>query len=144
MNELPQIKQRITNTTQLIILLLINSGKVMGVLYLVHQSFHMSRILLKDIDTRAPKELNKNETKTLTATLLKELNELQNLLFAENKHALLIILQGMDASGKDGVIRDVLSYMNPQGVQVRSFKVPTEDELSHDFLWRVHMHAPAR
>ena len=116
----------------------------MGVLYLVDQSFYMSRILLKDIDTRAPTELKKIEIKTLTVGLLKELSALQNLLYAENKHALLIIIQGMDASGKDGVIRDVLSYMNPQGVMVRSFKVPTEEELSHDFLWRIHMHAPAR
>lgn len=76
--------------------------------------------------------------------LLKELSELQNLLYAERKHAVLVVLQGMDASGKDGAIRNVFGQMNPQGVQVQSFKVPTEEELSHDFLWRIHRHAPAK
>jgi PPK2 family polyphosphate:nucleotide phosphotransferase len=75
---------------------------------------------------------------------VKELSDLQNLLYAENKHAILIVIQGMDASGKDGVIRNVLAYMNPQGVTVQSFKVPTPEELSHDFLWRIHRYAPAR
>jgi PPK2 family polyphosphate:nucleotide phosphotransferase len=104
----------------------------------------MARISLKDISTKAPGNFDKKETKALTAELLKELSDLQNLLYAGNEHALLIVLQGMDASGKDGVIRDVLSFMNPQGVAVSSFKVPTEKELSHDFLWRIHEHAPAR
>jgi PPK2 family polyphosphate:nucleotide phosphotransferase len=72
------------------------------------------------------------------------LNELQNILYAESKHALLVILQGMDASGKDGVIRNVFSSFNPQGVRVKSFKSPTAEELSHDFLWRVHPHTPPR
>lgn len=104
----------------------------------------MARISLRDISTRAPEDLDKKEIKTLVSGLVKELSDLQNLLYAENKHALLIVIQGMDASGKDGVIRNVLSYMNPQGVSVRSFKVPTPEEASHDFLWRVHMHAPAK
>jgi PPK2 family polyphosphate:nucleotide phosphotransferase len=100
--------------------------------------------LLKDISTRAPKELDKKQTKEETARLLKELDELQNLLYAEAKHSVLIILQGMDASGKDGAIKNVLGQLNPQGVVVTSFKTPTEVELSHDFLWRVHIHAPAK
>ncbi len=104
----------------------------------------MARISLKDISTRAPKDQDKTEVKALVSGLVRELTDLQNLLYAENKHALLIILQGMDASGKDGVIRNVLSFMNPQGVSVRSFKVPTPEELSHDFLWRVHIHAPGK
>ena len=104
----------------------------------------MGRIQLKDISTRAPKEFNKQETKDDLAKILEELNDLQNLLFAENKHALLIIIQGIDASGKDGVIRNVFSSMNPQGVMVKGFKVPTPEELSHDFLWRIHSHAPAQ
>ena len=70
--------------------------------------------------------------------------ELQNLLYAERKHGLLIVLQGMDASGKDGTIRHVMSGLNPQSCFVRSFKQPTPEELGHDFLWRVHHVVPAR
>jgi len=104
----------------------------------------MSKIKLKDIDTRAPKDLDKEKTKQKTQEILEELDELQNLLYAEQKHSLLVILQGMDASGKDGVIRNVFGKLNPQGVAVRSFKAPTAEELSHDFLWRVHQYAPAK
>lgn len=99
---------------------------------------------LTDTSTRAPKDLDKKEIKEETVKLLEKLNELQNLLYAESKHSVLIILQGMDASGKDGVIRNVLGRMNPQGVMVQSFKVPTEEEKAHDFLWRIHKHAPAK
>jgi PPK2 family polyphosphate:nucleotide phosphotransferase len=101
-------------------------------------------IHLDKISARAPEDFDKKETKEKTKVILEELVELQNLLYAENKHAVLIILQGMDASGKDGVIRNVLGGMNPQGVMVKSFKAPTEEELSHDFLWRIHRHAPAK
>ena len=104
----------------------------------------MSRINLKEISTRAPKDFDKDETKTTTRKILTELNDLQNLLFAENKHSVLVVIQGMDASGKDGVIRNVFTSMNPQGVTVKSFKAPTAEELSHDFLWRIHQHAPAK
>ncbi len=100
--------------------------------------------MLKDISTRAPKELNKQDVKAKTAAIIAELDDLQNLLYAESKHSLLIILQGMDASGKDGVIKNVMGQINPQGVKVKSFKAPTEEELSHDFLWRIHTHAPAK
>lgn len=99
---------------------------------------------LSEIDTRAPKETDKKETKEETEKLLEKLNELQNLLYAESRHAVLVVLQGMDASGKDGVIRNVFGRLNPQGVRVQSFKVPTEEEKAHDFLWRVHQHAPAK
>lgn len=104
----------------------------------------MSKVNLKDISTRAPKEFNKKETKNKISKILEELNDLQNLLFAENQHSVLIIIQGMDASGKDGVIRNVFTSMNPQGVMVKSFKAPTTEELTHDFLWRIHSHAPAK
>lgn len=104
----------------------------------------MSRIILKDISTRAGKEFDKQETKDKTAKILEELDELQNLLFAENKHSVLVVIQGMDGSGKDGVIRNVFTSMNPQGVNVKSYKAPTPEELSHDFLWRIHAHAPAK
>lgn len=104
----------------------------------------MPAIKLKDIDTRAPKDLDKTKIKEKTEAILEELDELQNLLFAESKHSVLIVIQGMDASGKDGLIRDVLGNMNPQGVTVKSYKAPTPEELSHDFLWRIHQHAPAK
>lgn len=104
----------------------------------------MSKISLKNISTRAPKEMDKDATKEKTIKMLEELDELQNLLFAEGKHAVLVVIQGMDGSGKDGVIRNVLGNMNPQGVTVKSYKAPTAEELSHDFLWRIHQYAPAR
>jgi PPK2 family polyphosphate:nucleotide phosphotransferase len=104
----------------------------------------MSQIKLKDFSTRAPKDLDKVETKKKTASLLEELDELQNLLFAESKHSVLIVIQGIDGSGKDGLIRNVLGNMNPQGVTVKSYKAPTPEELSHDFLWRIHQQAPAK
>ncbi|HEY6955207.1 MAG TPA: PPK2 family polyphosphate kinase [Flavisolibacter sp.] len=99
---------------------------------------------LKDISTKAPKDLDKKETKEQTLRLLNELNELQNRLYAEAKHCVLIIFQGMDASGKDGAIKNVLGQVNPMGINVTSFKTPTQEELKHDFLWRVHQHTPER
>ncbi|OGO33779.1 MAG: polyphosphate kinase [Chloroflexi bacterium RBG_16_57_11] len=76
--------------------------------------------------------------------LNRELEELQELLYAESKHKVLIVLQGMDTSGKDGVIRHVFEGVNPQGVRVASFKVPSPDELAHDYLWRVHKQVPGK
>src|SRR6185503_15617807 len=99
---------------------------------------------LKDISTRAPKDFDKETTRKKTNEILNELDDLQNLLFAESKHSVLVIIQGLDASGKDGVIRDVFGVLNPQGVTVKSYKVPTAEELSHDFLWRIHHAAPAK
>ncbi|MBL7698215.1 MAG: deoxynucleoside kinase [Chitinophagaceae bacterium] len=104
----------------------------------------MPVIKLKDISTKAPKEFNKEETKQKFAGMLEEFSELQNLLFASSTYSLLVVFQGMDASGKDGAIKNVFSSVNPQGVTVVSFKVPTEEELAHDFLWRVHEHSPAK
>lgn len=104
----------------------------------------MGKYKLKDIDTRAPKDVDKQATKEKTAKILEELNELQNLLYAEGKHSILVVIQGMDASGKDGVVRNVFGKLNPQGVTVKSFKAPTAEELSHDFLWRIHSHTPAK
>jgi PPK2 family polyphosphate:nucleotide phosphotransferase len=104
----------------------------------------MGKIILSEIDTRAPKDLNKAETKEKTAEILLEISELQNLLYASSAYAFLVVLQGMDASGKDGAIRKVFSTVNPQGIMVKSFKVPTELELSHDFLWRIHLHTPSK
>lgn len=104
----------------------------------------MGFLKLNGLNTRAPKTWEKEKTKEKTTTILKELNELQNLLFAESRNAILIVIQGMDGSGKDGLIRNVFGHLNPQGVTVKSYKVPTVEELSHDFLWRIHNHAPAK
>jgi PPK2 family polyphosphate:nucleotide phosphotransferase len=76
--------------------------------------------------------------------LLEELEDLQYLLNAQGKHSLLIILQGMDASGKDGITKKVIGVCSPGGVQVYSFKKPTEEEFAHDFLWRVHKLVPRK
>jgi PPK2 family polyphosphate:nucleotide phosphotransferase len=104
----------------------------------------MAKIQLSKIDTRAPKDMDKQDTKEKIEKLVGELDDLQNLLYAEGKHSLLVIIQGMDASGKDGLIRNVFGAMNPMGVVAKSWKAPTEEELSHDFLWRIHQHSPAK
>lgn len=104
----------------------------------------MGKIKLEAIPTRAPNDIEKEATKKRLETLLEELDELQNLLYAQDRHALLVVIQGMDASGKDGLIRRVFGRLNPEGVQVASFKEPTPIELSHDFLWRIHAQTPAR
>ena len=85
----------------------------------------MGKISLADFSTRAPKDMYKKETKEKTEALLADLDELQNLLFAESKHSVLVVIQGMDGSGKDGAVRNVFGKLNPQGVTVKSFKVPT-------------------
>jgi PPK2 family polyphosphate:nucleotide phosphotransferase len=72
------------------------------------------------------------------------MDQLQYRMYAENKHSLLIVLQGLDAAGKDGVVRHVLTGMNPEGCVCSNFKQPTKEELAHDFLWRVHPHVPAK
>ena len=99
---------------------------------------------LSTIKTTAPKNFNKESTKKELQKLKFRLEELQNLMFAEDKHAILVILQGMDASGKDGAIRNVFGAVNPMGCHVYSFKAPTALEMQHDFLWRIHQHAPEK
>ncbi|MBO3271304.1 PPK2 family polyphosphate kinase [Hymenobacter defluvii] len=97
---------------------------------------------LTKLPTRAPKHVHKDETKREMRKIREELVEWQERLYAENKRSILVVLQGMDASGKDGLIRRVFSGINPQGVRVYSFKEPTKDELAHDFLWRIHQRTP--
>lgn len=97
---------------------------------------------LSAIDTNGEAGLEKLAAENERITLEDEIGDLQELLFAAATDALLIVLQGMDTSGKDGTIRRVLSDMNPQGVHVWSFKVPTEVERAHDFLWRHHLVTP--
>jgi PPK2 family polyphosphate:nucleotide phosphotransferase len=89
-------------------------------------------------------EQGKERAKAATAKLTGRLSELQERLYANGDRALLIVLQGMDTSGKDGTIRSVMSSVNPQGCKVVTFKTPSAEELGHDFLWRVHQKAPAK
>lgn len=100
------------------------------------------RIKLADFDPDYCAGLDKEETKERTRACARRIGELQELLYANSRHALLLIFQGIDASGKDGAIKKVLRHVNPAGVQTAYFKVPTEEEKAHDFLWRVHREVP--
>lgn len=99
---------------------------------------------LQSIETRAPENLTKKEIKKKTDLLTREIADYQHLLYAENKKALLIVFQGMDATGKDGATRKVFRYCSPAGVTAHAFRKPTEQEFEHDFLWRVHKLTPAK
>ena len=101
-------------------------------------------IELKKTPTTAPRNIKKKFAEKETERLKEELFELQNKLHATKQSSILVVLQGMDASGKDGTIRHVFSCVNPMGCLVKSFKAPTEEEKAHDFLWRIHPHAPAK
>src|ERR1700722_12464025 len=94
--------------------------------------------------TEPTEKITRNKAEKRTEDFKDELFNLQNLLYAEHKRSLLIILQGMDASGKDGTVRHVCSSMNPMGINVKPFKVPTEEEMDYDFLRRVYLHTPAK
>jgi len=85
--------------------------------------------------------IKREKAADLQKTLLR-LTELQHLLYADKRYALLIVLQALDAGGKDGTIRHVMSGVNPQGCEVTSFKAPTSQERAHDFLWRIHRAVP--
>lgn len=104
----------------------------------------MAIIKISSLSSKASKSIKKEKIKAETKKILKKLDELQNVLFAENKHSILIVLQGMDASGKDGAISNVFGNLNPQGVKVKSYKAPTSEELLHDFLWRIHKEVPQK
>jgi PPK2 family polyphosphate:nucleotide phosphotransferase len=95
-----------------------------------------------DPDSTAGAPGKKKQTLAVCEELRVELRELQERLYAESGQSLLVVLQAMDAGGKDGTVRAVFEGVNPQGVKVTSFKVPTDEERAHDFLWRVHPHAP--
>lgn len=100
---------------------------------------------LGDTEAKRPKGLpDREQLKELTEEAREKLGELQDVFYADRRFALLVVVQGRDASGKDGVIRHVFGACNPQGVHVTGFKVPTELERSHDFLWRVHAAVPPR
>ncbi len=103
------------------------------------------KVNLKKVDPgETPGFNNKEEAVEMTARNVAKMAELQHLFYADNHFSLLIVLQAMDGGGKDGTIRHVMSGLNPQGVEVSSFKVPSAEEMDHDFLWRIHKSVPAR
>ncbi len=102
------------------------------------------RCRLSRPDAGATGDLDKKRARALAARGQEQLTLLQERLYASGEKALLIVLQAMDTGGKDGTITHVFGAFNPQGVQVTAFKVPTEEELAHDFLWRVHKAVPRR
>ncbi len=103
-----------------------------------------SRVDLSTVDPRDTGAFDgkKREGREMIRKLNRRLETLQELLWAEHRHRLLVVLQAMDAAGKDGTIRHVFRGVNPQGVRVANFKVPTRKELAHDYLWRIHQHVP--
>lgn len=103
-----------------------------------------TKVRLSDIDPDPKKEISRDEAEAAFEKLGAELFELQDLMWGARQHGLLIVLQGMDTAGKDGVIKHVAGCLNPRGVSVTSYGVPTKEELEHDFLWRVHKHTPRR
>lgn len=103
-----------------------------------------SKVQLAAIQPGATHGWTRPEAEAELERLLPKIDELQYKLHAERKQALLIVLQAMDAGGKDGTIRKVMTALNPQGTRVESFKVPTDEELAHDFLWRVHAKTPRK
>ncbi|MBP7183958.1 MAG: polyphosphate kinase [Saprospiraceae bacterium] len=104
----------------------------------------MKKIVLSEISTRAPKKLDKDEIEEKTKKITKQISHLQHLLYAEKKQSLLVIFQGMDASGKDGATKNVFEGCSPVGIYVEAFKKPTDEEMAHDFLWRIHKVTPAK
>jgi len=104
-----------------------------------------SRVKLDTIDANSKgEEKDKESAQPTLAKYVKRLAELQYLMYAENKRSFLVILQGMDAAGKDGTINHVMSVMNPQGCRVFGFKTPSTRERSHDYLWRIHAATPPK
>jgi PPK2 family polyphosphate:nucleotide phosphotransferase len=104
----------------------------------------MKKIDLSKILTQTFKKSDKETVKLENAKMIEEIILLQKQMNAQSKYSLLILFQGMDASGKDGAVRSTLSGINPNGISVKSFKKPTDEEFGHDFLWRVHQHTPAK
>lgn len=102
------------------------------------------KVRLKDYDPDDRGDYDKAQARAEEQKLEDRLAALQERLYAEGQQSLLIVLQAMDAGGKDGTIRKVFDSVNPQGVRVTSFKTPTAEELAHDYLWRVHPHVPPK
>ncbi|QRN99380.1 polyphosphate kinase 2 family protein [Archangium violaceum] len=102
------------------------------------------KVRLESIPTEPPKNVDRDEAKRELETLGEELFDLQDLLWGARMNSVLIVLQGRDTAGKDGTIKGVAGFLNPRGVSVTSFGVPTEEEREHDFLWRIHRHTPRK
>lgn len=109
-----------------------------------HELDGSKKVRLRDLDARDTAGWEKDDAAERLVELGAEFAELGNLLAYAGQHALLVVFQGRDASGKDGAIRSILDFSNIQSAQVHAFKVPTEEERAHDFLWRVHRVCPAR
>jgi PPK2 family polyphosphate:nucleotide phosphotransferase len=103
-----------------------------------------AKVKLAQCDPDETFGVSEEQAKERLDKITDELGDLQELLYAARQHAVLIVLQGMDTSGKDGTVKHVMSDVNPLGCRVESFKVPTEEELAHDFLWRVHKAVPPK
>ena len=103
-----------------------------------------SRVRVERRDPSATFGWDKPSAEPAIAKRLDRLTELQTRVWAESRHAVLVILQGIDASGKDGTINKVMEAFNPQGCPVTGFKVPSSEELAHDYLWRVHKAVPRK
>ena len=103
-----------------------------------------AKVRLHEISTDPPKNVSREEAADELKSLGEELFDLQDLLWGARTHSVLVVFQGRDTAGKDGVIKNVVGFLNPRGVQVVSFGVPTKEESEHDFLWRVHRHAPRK
>lgn len=103
-----------------------------------------SRVDLSKIDPGDTHGFDRERGRAVMDGLLERLTELQERMWAEHRQSVLVVLQGIDAAGKDGTIRKVMTAFNPQGCPVTSFKVPSTEELAHDFLWRIHKRVPAR
>ncbi len=103
-----------------------------------------AQVRLRDEDASLSEDLPKSELNDRLRQLTDHMDELQSALHAESKHAVLVVLQGRDAAGKDGTIRRVFGPLDPQGLVVTAFKAPSAEELAHDYLWRVHRAVPAR
>ncbi len=104
-----------------------------------------TRVSLKEFSTSDTGSFkSKGDAKDILKENIKKMFSLQNMLYAHDKYSMLIIFQAMDAAGKDGTIKHVMSGLNPQGTQVFSFKQPSVEELDHDYLWRIHQHVPER
>ncbi len=102
------------------------------------------RVRLERIDAAATHGWGKASAERETARQLERLVSLQDRFWAEAKHSVLVVLQGIDAAGKDGAVKHVMTAFNPQGTPVTAFKVPTSEELAHDYLWRVHKATPRK
>ena len=101
-----------------------------------------AKLKLDDIPTDPPDSVKKREARDRFEKLSSELFELQDLMWGARTHSVLMVLQGRDAAGKDGTVKHLSGALNPRGVMVTSFGVPTTEERQHDFLWRVHKRAP--